>query len=63
MILYRSLKAVNMKNKIDYYTRQFLDVYKQELYNLGFDKNSAAERMLVAALVSAISRFCEEVKK
>jgi hypothetical protein len=54
---------VNMKSKIDYYTRQFLDVYKQELYNLGFDKGSAAEKMLIAALISAISRFCEEVKK
>jgi hypothetical protein len=52
-----------MKSKIDYWTRQFLDIYKRELYNMGFEKDSAAEKMLVTTLMTAFKKFSQEVKK
>lgn len=52
-----------MKSKVDYWTRQFLDIYKKELYNMGFEKDSAAEKMLVTTLMTAFKKFSQEVKK
>lgn len=52
-----------MKSKIDYWTRQFLDIYKRELYNMGFEKDSVAEKMLVTTLITALRKFSQEVKK
>lgn len=67
---YRNYQIVNeheerkdLKSKVDYWTRQFLDIYKKELYNMGFEKDSAAEKMLVTTLMTAFKKFSQEVKK
>lgn len=52
-----------MDAKIDYWTRQFLDIYKKELYDMGFEKDSVAEKMLVTVLINAFKKFSQEVKK
>lgn len=52
-----------MDAKIDYWTRQFLDIYKKELYDMGFEKDSMAEKMLITTLVNSFNKFCQEVKK
>lgn len=51
-----------MNSSVQYYTRQFLDIYRQELHKIGIDKDSVAEQMMVTILQQAAERFVKEVK-